>query len=37
MADSINYDFGTGWGLWLTLAAGVLLLAAGVGGLVKRQ
>lgn len=34
---SIDFHFGSGWGLWLTLVAGVLLLLAGVGGLVKRQ
>lgn len=37
MADNISFHFGTGWGLWLTLVAGLLLLLAGVGGLVKRQ
>ncbi|HWC23132.1 MAG TPA: hypothetical protein VG502_12605 [Flexivirga sp.] len=37
MAGSIDFHFGSGWGLWLTLVAGVLLLLAGVGGLVKRQ
>lgn len=35
--SKVDFHFGTGWGLWLTLVAGVLLVLAGAGGLVKRQ
>lgn len=37
IAGNIDFHFGAGWGLWMTLVAGLFLLLAGVGGLVKRQ